>query len=229
MKNLIIAAVGDNSLHPHWIKNLKDTEVWLIYYGSSIDTFNEYSLNVDKSKMKSGQKFPLIGEMVSDNLEYIKKTFSSVWMPDDDILMDCENIHKMFSIVNENRIHLAQPSLKDVNAVWKDLVHSNGPDLIRMNNVEIMAPVFSVEFLLEVYDTFAKSQSGWGLDFLWGYLLYEDYVLQTNTSLINGVVMEHTRPVGTDYSRFDIHPNNELRRIILKYQIPPNFHKICRI
>ncbi|MDB5210585.1 MAG: hypothetical protein JWQ30_1412, partial [Sediminibacterium sp.] len=70
------------------------------------------------------------------------------------------------------------------------------------------------ETLLLLKDTFHLNHSAWGYDYLWPYLLGYP---KDKIAIIDAVRMVHTRPVGTDYSRFLKHPKKEMKEILKAY------------
>jgi hypothetical protein len=93
-------------------------------------------------------------------------------------------------------------------------------NILRYTNfVEVLAPLFSLEALLKVYQTFDLNYSGWGYDYLWPYLLGYP---QDKIAIIDNIIMTHTRPVGSNYSRFPVHPGVEMGILLQKYNINPN-------
>ena len=68
-KNLVIAAVGDKSLHRHWLPEV-GYDVYLIYYGDQKDCFSGESKFY---KEKKGTKFHLIHEVLTEAINFTKE------------------------------------------------------------------------------------------------------------------------------------------------------------
>ena len=105
----------------------------------------------------------------------------------------------------------ACPHLKDTLAQIKAEGMKAGVAINPNTDVEVLAPLMSLDTLMLVKDTFDENYSGWGYDFLWPYLL--EYP-QDKIAIIDSIVMKHTKPVGTDYSRFPIHPSLESEEML---------------
>lgn len=217
MKNLIIAAVGDNSLHHNWIQGIPNFDLSLIYFGKNSDIAKKYSQEAKYFKNQSGQKFPLIKSFLLENPN-ILKTYNFVWMPDDDIFISTEEINTLFDIACSYKLDLCQPGMKGYFS------HKfTKPELFTFlrytNFVEVLAPLMSIKTLINLYESFDISKSGWGLEFYWENIISKN---DGKIAIIDSVVMHHTKPIGIDYSRFDIHPRIELENINNKYNLNLN-------
>lgn len=142
------------------------------------------------------------------------------FMPDEDILLSSCDIDKIFALMMDFGLSLAQPSIDpNSNVSFKRFKHAPGADVIYTDFVEIMCPAFSKEALLACLPTFTKSKSGWGLDLAWSKILGGK-----NMAILNGVVAQHTRPVGGGelYARLKregITPSVERKRLMKEYGV----------
>jgi hypothetical protein len=84
------------------------------------------------------------------------------------------------------------------------------------NFVEVLAPLFDLESLLKVYHLFDLNYSSFGFDYLWAHLLGYP---QNKIAIIDDIIMDHTKPVGQDYSHFPRQPWDELLELLYKYNI----------
>jgi len=214
MNNLIISPVGDNSLHNSWISENKNFDLVLIYYGDSKDTAQSYTTHTPHVYMAKGEKYHLLKSFIQNNIEFISK-YESIWLPDDDVAIPSEDINKLFNIVKEYNLSIAQPSMDGY--VSHEITKPISNSLLRYTNfVEVLAPLFNLETLLKVYNTFDLNYSSWGYDYLWPHLL--DYP-QDKIAIIDDIVMTHTRPVGQNYSRFPKIPWDEMVELLYSYNI----------
>ena len=83
--------------------------------------------------------------------------------------------------------------------------------------------------LMNLFQTFDLSQSGWGLDLLWAKMLDNDKI-----AIIDEVNFVHTRPVGKDYiingnKRFKLNPKDELTMFMKKYDLSIDFKVLSQI
>jgi len=216
-KNLVIAAVGDSSLHKQWKSGNPAFDLILIYYGNSDLIFFDYSKDVMICIKQNGQKFPLIKSFIETNLELVSQ-YDYVWLPDDDISISADDLNRLFETARTYSLQICQPALislhSDVShAITKPRV---GNTLRFTNFVEVMMPLFDVKTLLSLRNDFDLSQSGWGLDATWSHRLNSP---KDKIAIIDDITAVHTKPVGRDYSRFRIKPETELKHLLEKYNI----------
>jgi hypothetical protein len=206
---LIISSVGDNSLHREWIDTDRNFDILIIYYGDKdFDTDN-----IDFFLKRKGEKFHQVKYFINNNLEMIKK-YKYIWIPDDDVSISTESINKLFEISDVNDLYLSQPSMSGFYS--HEITLKKGNNIRYTNFVEVLAPLFKTEILLNIYDKFDENQSSWGYDFLWPKLLG----YPTNKiAIVDQINMIHTRKVGTDYSRFSKNPSIEMKELLEKYNI----------
>ncbi len=182
-RNLVISAVGDESLHRHWMP-CDGYDIFLIYYGDNEGFPGESEFY----KRRKGTKFRLIHEMVED----IKK-YDYIWMPDDDICLKPKYIRRMFHIAGKYNLEICQPSIIGWYGLKVTLCHHDS--FLRYTNyVEIMCPCFSQRALRICKNTFLENKSGWGIDAVWHLLLGQP---TDKLAIIDEVVAVHTRAMGS--------------------------------
>src|SRR5689334_17563232 len=95
-RNLIIAAVGDTSQHQSWISSgaRRSFDLALIYYGGQRGAFRA---DADIYVERKGFKFPLIADLL-DELGSCINHYEYVWLPDDDIAADADEINRLLEI-----------------------------------------------------------------------------------------------------------------------------------
>lgn len=186
-KNLVICAVGDESLHKNWIPKRKDNyDLFLIYYGD-----NEGYENDSKCYIREkGPKFHLVKKIIEENPKIYK--YDYIWIPDDDIYLDRTDVIILFDLCQEYELHLAQPSIIGWYGIGMTL-HNKDTSIRYTNYVEIMCPCFSSSALRKCLYTFNLNKTGWGIDSLWNVVLGSP---TDKIAIIDDVVAVHTRPVG---------------------------------
>ena len=86
---------------------------------------------------------------------------------DDDLAISHEDIDRLFDVATQDNLALFQPALMPGSfGVWKDLFQQSGRGSRQITGVEIMMPGFSSEALFSCREAFARSISGYGLDFM---------------------------------------------------------------
>ncbi len=181
-RNLVIAAVGDQSLHQSWMQGGKSFDIWLIHYGSGA------APTADRVIQAKGSKFHLIQDVLSTiDLEQ----YDYIWMPDDDVVLTGAEIDRLFDFMIGCDLWLAQPSLMGWYGVAFNL-HQQGVLMRYTNFVEIMCPCFSRYALKLCMPYFKENYTGWSYDALWNFLL--DHPID-KLAIIDDIVAIHTRPV----------------------------------
>lgn len=113
--------------------------------------------------------------------------YQYVMFMDNDVII--EDLALFASIVYENNFEICQPATSNKNVSHKHLI-KKGNGVREVPFCEIMSPCIRIDVLKDLLKNHLyKSESGWGLDLLWGKL-YKNYV-------VDKVVMHHTRPVSS--------------------------------
>ena len=205
---------GDNSLHPEWISENAKYDVVLSYFGDDI----QYDLSQIKFVHHyKGSKWQGLFHFFK-NHEDLWKDYDYIWLPDDDLSTDAQNINKFFEIMMGENFALAQPALTH-NSYYSHalLLQVKGLIYRETNFVEIMAPCFSQKAFQECWQTFSENKSGWGLDVLWPTLL-----VNSKMGIIDQTPIFHTRPVGVAGHGMGTEagtPMHELQELLKKYKL----------
>ncbi len=173
--NLVIAAVGDDSCHPLWIKSSdRNFDLMLIYFGGEKD---KYRLEADQYMQTKGLfKYENISAAIERFSELIRR-YRAVWLPDDDNLCDTRTINRLFDLFRAYGLGLAQPSILPGSQISHAIVLQNVFCKLRyVNFIEMMCPLFTIEALFKVAHTFSLNRSGWGIDMLWPRFLESEKI-----------------------------------------------------
>lgn len=221
---LIIARVGDNSLHQGWLepRDQINFDLCISYYGDEPDRYKEDS---DFYFARKGPKWPIIKEIV-DLLGDKIKQYDAVWVPDDDLKTNANTIHQMFETFVEQKLELAQPALTRDSYYSHSITLQKSDYLLRYSPfVEIMAPIFSRNFLHVCSKTFDINQSGWGIDLIWPTLLDHS---DRKIAIIDHSPVKHTRPIRTGeiYKLFSVSPDKELSEIEVEYNVNRSTYRL---
>lgn len=198
MKNLILTAVGDNSLHKNWIEADNNFDLFLIYYGNEEDKFKADATYYVSRK---GNKYLMFYDTIEQNKDIFEK-YDNILIMDDDLYTETNHLNDFFKIFSENNFLLAQPSLL---GYYTHEITLHDPKWIwRCTNfVEIMCPCFTKETLFKFKETFIENQIGWGIDWLWPKLLGYP---KNKIAIIDDCIVLHTRPVTSG----DFYKNNNI-------------------
>lgn len=197
MKNLVIAVAGDDSLHRYW----KDHDLFIVYYGKNELKKEQYKSEATYFWESKGTKFNIIHNLYKEKKDIINK-YDYIFIPDDDLFINSEDITRLFQLTNEYHLLISQPAIIGYYSLPVTLpVPCN---ILRYTNyVEIMCPCFEKNTFFQLHETFNYNKSCWGIDLLWNYKLGQP---KDKLAIIDDIVAIHTRPVykGDNYSNNQI-------------------------
>lgn len=207
--DLVIARAGDASLHESWGPG-SDWDFVVSYYGQNPARF-------PGCLPSPGGKLEALYNLWVEHPEILEgRRFVAVW--DDDIAADPEVISKVFSVMAEYGLALAQPALGPGSFVNSNTTAARPGLLLRYTNyVEVMVPVFSSALLLELLPKFEGLRFGWALDHYW----YRHAAAYGKVAVIDACVVTHTRKMGTGGLYKEGNPYQEQARTIASYGFLP--------
>ena len=187
----LIATVGESSLHREWLKKDAKFDMHLIVYDHSYTTFREDTPYVTAA---SGFKFRLLDKYLNDH--GLIDRYKYFYLPDDDILIDPDNIEKLFWYMETYDLAIAQPAISNYYVSYAHMLRRPNSTIRSTNLVEIMQPFMSREALRKVQFTFRASKSGWGIDYHWSKITG---LHKMKMAIIDDIVSIHTRPVRSSH------------------------------
>jgi hypothetical protein len=190
-RRLVVVRAGDASLHPSWLEGQEPAtfDLAVSYYGDDPDAFSGTTL---RHFAKGGKWDGLYAFFMSNPV--VLDAYDWVWLPDDDIATTTASINRLFDLVAEHALEIAQPSLTWDSYVGPFITLHNPRFQIRWTNfVEIMVPILSSAALRRIVPAFAGRHFGWGLDSVWSRWMPEPMF---RAAIIDAVSVRHTRPVG---------------------------------
>lgn len=209
---LIISTIGKNSLHSHYCTEDREYDVMLIAYDR--DAYDKFHGDGDILVYKQGNKFELIYHYLKDK----KLKYKYYLLLDDDILITTEEANKFFRICEANQTKISHPAVIGYN--HHELLKPHKDYVIRFTDwTELQAVCFSNQKLSELLWTFNESKWGWGFPELWWKESItpwgEDLKL---FSIIDEVIVNHTRPYGASYSNSEA--IKEWHSLVKKFDLP---------
>ena len=192
-RHLVIVRAGDSSLHEGWLPPVGAPRSWdlvVSYFGNDPGKWRrEDVVRIDGKGPKWGGLHDLL---TSGQVDWA--AYDHVWMPDDDLAATPRAVERLFDLVSDQGLWLAQPSLSHDSYISHGVTaHHEGLILRRTSFVEAMAPVFTPRLLERVLPTVTANESGWGIDYLWQMYLDRP---RRDSAVIDAVQVRHTRPVG---------------------------------
>lgn len=183
---LIVLRCGRNSVHQRW--GHSETANWDLI----LCPYQEIEQPHPECPVIPGDKWPGLHDFLSRNASW--RDYDYIWLPDDDILTDEATINRFFELCEEVDAQLAAPGLSEDSYYSYPMTMANKAFAWRRTTyVEVMVPCFRRSFLETALPsfTFTRFGTGWGLDFLWCFMLgYQDIFILDETPVF------HTRPVG---------------------------------
>ena len=164
------------------IESKKENPNW--FWWSYLKTENE---NVSEEQLL--KSFNPIYRLSHQALLCIDEYF---FLMDDDIEMSTEEVNKLFRMMREYNLKIAQPSLVMSYYTYEHTLHNPLCILRYTNFVEMMVPCFSREALIKVLPTFEKKVRGCGIEFHWPILINTN---RQDMAIIDLVHAKHVRPL----------------------------------
>lgn len=227
-KHLVLAAVGDESVHGAWLTDgARSFDVALAYVG---DKPGRYAGDVEFYVDRKGIKFSLLHDFARRELAHVVFDYDYIWMPDDDVKADSWQIEHLFAMAARHQLAICQPAIGGGEASFETLRAHPGYLLRYSRFVEIMCPLFSRDAFVRVLPTFTHNVSAWGLDWLWASMFGREQL-----AVIDAVAVDHVRPLRSDgihqrLKELGVDPFEEHRQVMQIYPIENRrFHKAtCR-
>lgn len=192
---LVIARVGDRSLHPKWLDGARSWDLALSCFGTVAPARASECVLIEHMV---GPKWSPLHDLITRHAELVQR-YRYILLPDDDLLFSAETLSRFFDVCLHNNFAIAQPSL-DYKSYFSHPITVRRPLLsFRTTDfVEVMTPCFRKDILAELLPSLITSQSGWGLDDVWPRLLAGR---GERLAIVDEVSVTHTRPVGGELYR----------------------------
>lgn len=221
--NLVVAAVGDSSIHERWFEDF-DYATWdlaAFYFGKRNDFTCEECVHVESG---SGTKWSFLYKFAKSDIFQKKyaKQYKQLYVTDDDIVQTSASISRAFALMQQFGLLLAQPSLCSPfeSATWQNPLYKDARLILQYTTfVEIMVPMFNMNFFTsKVIATLEHAETGHGLDWVWPFILGYP---QEKIAIINDVCVIHPKKElqpGTKLTIYKEHnPHAELVAVLAKF------------
>ena len=183
--NLVVVRAGLDSIHQAWYNHNRNWDLFV----SSYDNRLQPDKNQKYFNFTPGGKYPALYEELT-NFDF--KKYNYIWIIDDDIKTNCDNINKFFELCEEYNLKIAQPSLTHDSYIAHKITKYVPNSFIRYTNfVEGMVPCFQRDFLVKCLPTFLSSGCGWGIDYLWQQKLESKW----DSAIIDFIQVKHCRKI----------------------------------
>lgn len=205
MDKVLIFVPVDNIV----INDYSGYDTWYNYYNQAPEAIiSTYYSTIKK------HKWPAIVDIITKHRNIIEK-YDYVYCIDNDVKITNIDLNTFIERVVEQKLPIAQMALARANGTHPHLLFRGRKGMIRVKFCEVMAPLIRTDVLLDMYDKgyLCESESGWGIDYIWGKF-YDNYMLQE-------CVMSHMKKVSSTHWVMSNGktPMMELEMIKRKYNI----------
>ena len=197
-KYLLIVRAGDRSLHPGWLDGPRDWDLHISYFGAQEKPFGDLPDGVTLSR-EAGPKWLGLKDCIAAHPDFLGR-YSHIGFPDDDLACDAATWNGAFRVLDEAGAALGQPALDPRSFYSYDITLSRPWLKWRETDfVELMAPIFRIDFLRKVLPSWDLNRSSWGLDMVWRETARRD---GDKLVIVDSCAVLHTRAIGkgTQYS-----------------------------
>ncbi len=213
---LVLARVGDKTLHRTWLEDSTVERTWDL----QLNSYAEDRSNAPDCDLPTifdyGTKWDSIARHFGAFPELLDR-YEYVMFPDDDLLLKTGDINRLFEIAVENDLTIAQPAMTiDSYLSYPIVLQMPGFQLRYSTFLESMACCVRSEYMRSLLPMFERHFTGWGTDLLWA-LLMEDPAYRA--AIVDEVPMVHTRPLYTgpvydSFSEGRIDPEREVESLV---------------
>lgn len=165
---LVFTSAGDNSNLHEWLDGTPKFDLFVSYYGEHKNRYQELTSYYMQSK---GGKFSNFNHLYKQQPEFLKQ-YRAILVMDDDIIISCQQINRLFAIQQERDLWLLQPAFNPRGKVSHKITRHNPSCYLRYCNfVEMTCPLFRTDKLLGFMKIFDPVLSGWGADYWYMHYL----------------------------------------------------------
>lgn len=175
----------------------------------------EYLLSGGRSKFHSAKLF-------FEKVDCLEKYRGFLFL-DGDIKFAGSDHQRFLRVANGYGFAIAQAGLtKDSYYSWEVTLARSGYIFRETSMVEVMAPYFTRDALLDVLPTFDQSISTYGLDRIWPQLIGSNQ----RVGVVDAIKMRHSQPICKQTGKFyqylksiGVNPRIEQRQVLKKYGV----------
>lgn len=211
-KNAVFVPVGKDSLHRQLLKGDADFDLHLLIYDGS---YNKFCNDSDFVACDAGYKMDMIYRYLHRHPELFEK-YEYFFLLDDDIVISTEDVNRLFSMMREYQLKIAQPSLVMSYYTYKHTAFHPFYILRYTNFVEMLMPCFSRDALKAVLPTFEQKIRWCGIEMHWPVLVGSNH---KDMAIVDAVSAKHTRPVQSWNSLSQLQQENYLKKHNLSWSI----------
>ena len=193
-KNLVIVRAGDSSLHENWLESSSsDSRSWdlfVSYYGATPKKWARDDILYTEYQ---GGKGDGIYDMFSTRPDLLDR-YDYIMIADDDFDMSAQNLNRLFEIMREYDLQIAQPVLSYRSFTYYFPTFYNPEFKIRwVNFTQDGYCCLSHKVWRQILPLLENNPMAMFIDNFWNQLTDDP---QTQCAMIDEVIITHTRPCG---------------------------------
>jgi len=167
-KNFVFTSAGKNTdFDEIWIGTNMNYDLYVIYYADDDTIYDKYKSKVTFIEKRKGSKFQNFHYFYKKYPEIIEK-YDRFLIIDDDIIMQVEDINRLFDISRKYELDICQPSLSLSSKFSHRITQHVDNCLLRYTNfVEVNTVTFSRSALDKLMEKYDPILIGYGVDFLY--------------------------------------------------------------
>ncbi len=188
---LLVSRVGPQSLHRRWLGEAADRgfDVLLSAYDRAVPPPDAPGVTFEYRPGPKVAGYATLFEAHRHRLEQ----YDYVATFDDDLIAEPGGIARLFEIVADANLKIAQPALThDSHFTYAALLRHPSFRLRYVTFIEMMCPVFRTDILLQILPLFALGYES-GIDLIWCNLVHD---APTDFAVIDEAPVRHSRRVG---------------------------------
>ncbi len=188
---LVISRVGQQSLHREWCGPTSERrfDVLLSAYDNAVADPRQPGILFEH---RPGAKVAGYGDVMRDHAELIAR-YDYVSLFDDDLSISARDLQRLFDIVAQHQLKIAQPALShDSYFTFAAFLENPSFRLRYVNYIEMMCPVFRADVLTAIQPLFDLGFES-GIDLIWCNLVSTS---MQDFAVIDEITVRHTRPIG---------------------------------
>ena len=168
-KNMLFTSAGDNTkFYKAWNGHNMNYDIYVVYYGDSIENYNEYKKNVKYIERRKGSKFQNFFSFYTRRPDIING-YDYFFILDDDIIFKNghEDINRMFRITSGLGVLISAPSQCNIGKISHEVtIHDKTKLLSYTNFLENGTMLFTRTSIDNLMKYFVPELVSWGVDFL---------------------------------------------------------------
>lgn len=164
----LFTSAGDHNSIRLWL-DAKEPRRWdsvIAYYGDSDREFAALAKSASHAFREKGAKFQNLKKLIAREPDFFDR-YSHVFVCDDDIQMSSAQIDEAFAITETYGFWVAQPAFRPEGRIsyWINCCAAPQWDYRMVTYVEVTAPIFRRDKLMEFLAVYDGVLVGWGVDF----------------------------------------------------------------